>query len=99
MEESGADIVAQALGRLEGTVLGSADAGPRRPLDFYAQDRWHAMTHVLNNITAFDVEPDFAHRLCTALEALDHRGPVHVTILFSADGEEFDVELFTFVAV
>lgn len=48
------------------------------PIEFFARDRFHAITHVLRAQPL--VAEEVKDRLCTALGGVAHRGPVHVAI-------------------
>jgi hypothetical protein len=62
--------------------------------EFYAEDRFHAVTHALSLLLPAEVKT----ALVAALETLAHSGPVHVE-LAPGDDALFAVHPITFVKV
>lgn len=76
---------------LPGTVL--TDPLPARAGEFFAADRWHAMTHVAQSASGLGDE--LATAIVHALATLDHAGPVRVAY----HGDRFVASPFSFVHV
>jgi hypothetical protein len=62
--------------------------------EFYAQDRFHAMTHVQSLV----IPAEITTALIAELDGLSHMGPVHVVLAPGGD-EDFQVQPFDFVRV
>ena len=60
---------------------------PKPPIEFYAADRWHAMTHLRQ---LFGISDHTRDVIIAELHQLMHTGPVHVSI--SPADPEFDPE-------
>jgi hypothetical protein len=59
-----------------GRRAADADAAQLPVIDFYAHDRYHAITHVRTMLAA--MPGDVKERLVAALEGMEHRGMVQV---------------------